>query len=1599
MSTTVSIFPGIKSLFLSTDTPYDAIETTRIRNDLCGIKVWYSTQDGFHPENSEGILAFNGLSSNITISGLLPNQQYYVRWAFISSIDPDVFTISEQMTEVTYDETVTVYGHLTNPGTILPVNADGTGGNYSVAGGTYKVYSLSTEVTGQGVTYSILSSATAGGLQVTINATTGVYSVTGQTEDYAAAILSATYNGVTIETTLTVIRARKGIDGTTAKLLSISAKPGNNFVFDNTQALTSNTASVTLTATTQNFSAIANWTAKAYNKDGTLLGNIAFTSDNSTNSITITNSQFSPTGYSNNVSYVLVTAAYETYNDSMTLYRLNNGTDQLTFELSNQAHTIPAYYDGTVVPSGYIGSGTELKVYEGNIPLAVATITPMLKGQWNVSSATGNHITPDTSVQLYTPDSNTITYDTHTNMTADAAYIDYTVLVKTRAGVEATITKRQSFAKSIGGTPGYTATLAFLTTTELVFIKYKDGTYSSDYVTIYADTQNIPDPKKYEWDDGSGTIITKHSTTAGANEFRFNRPTTGPGVSTIKVTVTCENTALGLNPANDAISIASIEEGSDAYNFIFKDPYVFLSANSLGIVESGVTSIINHIIGAKGMALLTPNTDIVYTIDSTENCVASIGSITGTWNQQFTITGTTGNSIFTNASVNTAKVVIKCQIPGGTYFLQTCYITKVSKGDTGTAGTNAFLADLVSEADVTTTLSDGTGYTLPTGNALRLYSGGTALTSGVTYGGGITKNGLTLAINSSGVITLSGTSWTSDTETFNITAIYNSITYNAAYTIAKSKAGSDAVFVDLLSETEIVSTASDGTGYTLPTGNSMRLFKGGVQITTGVVYSGGIPQNGLTLAINSSTGAITLTGASWTSTQETFTLTATYNSTAYTYRYKIAKSKSGVNGNPGTNARSVDLTTASQAFAYTSAGITPSPASSIVTATGQNTTGIVYYEFLVNATSVQNTTTNTYTYTPSAAFSSMPQIITVKLREGTNTSTILATDIMSMVAIKPGADGTNGVNAISGFLTNESSTVTTANDGSGGSYTNAGGTFKVYNGITDVTGSATYSVVSSSGVTISIAASGIYIVTATNADQGTATLRAVYGGVTIDKIYDISRAKTGAAGASITGATGPKSTSGYIYYSTSTATNPGTPTASSFTFSDGSFSGLTSGWGTTITMTGNGTYWATRYTVTESSSGSNTGTPSFSYPYTHTNFSGLVTFTNLNSYATTSSLASYATTGYVNSTFATPNYADTTAYNNSTYYANQYAAAVKAGLATQGYTAINGGNISTGTLSVDKIQTNSLNGQNAVYGGYNQFGFGTGTIAGGTIATVGYFSTTDPGTLGLGVLSANNTAFVASTVWSGYAGGFGNRYGYGMNDVATGNNLTIAQFASYNTAGYFYHRDTGHTVNLSTDSYALQATGPATISGALSVGSLTVGGVTINTNGGASGYGAGSAPYFGAINASGTITSTNLYGIQFIAGDYTYQNCQGINFGGVGFWTNQNMYCQGTYVGSSIRFKENVLPIDIGLNFILSLEPVKFDLKSNKESKVGFIAEDFPDSRFIFDGFIDPTDPSKGKQITGIDYTTIVAPLVKAVQELNAKILELTSQIEILKAK
>ena len=93
---------GVNSLILKLDTPYDTIRTTDIRDDLIKVVVWCSATTGFTPSDTNKV--FDGLSLSVIIPKLADGTSlqagipYYVKYAFISDIQEDVFTVSSQLT-------------------------------------------------------------------------------------------------------------------------------------------------------------------------------------------------------------------------------------------------------------------------------------------------------------------------------------------------------------------------------------------------------------------------------------------------------------------------------------------------------------------------------------------------------------------------------------------------------------------------------------------------------------------------------------------------------------------------------------------------------------------------------------------------------------------------------------------------------------------------------------------------------------------------------------------------------------------------------------------------------------------------------------------------------------------------------------------------------------------------------------------------------------------------------------------------------------------------------------------------------------------------------------------------------------------------------------------------------------------------------------------------------------------------------------------------------------------------------------------------------------------------------------------------------------
>ena len=154
---------------------------------------------------------------------------------------------------------------------------------------------------------------------------------------------------------------------------------------------------------------------------------------------------------------------------------------------------------------------------------------------------------------------------------------------------------------------------------------------------------------------------------------------------------------------------------------------------------------------------------------------------------------------------------------------------------------------------------------------------------------------------------------------------------------------------------------------------------------------------------------------------------------------QLLRVNGGSGGSSGSNARSVNISTTAQAFQYETNDLSPSPGTSTITATAFQTTGTVYYEFIVDGTSTQNTTANTITYTPPTNFTDTPEIVEVKIREASNSSTVLANDQMTMIGLKEGTD------AISISLSNSSHTLPT-DSSNVVTYTNSGTDINVWIG-------------------------------------------------------------------------------------------------------------------------------------------------------------------------------------------------------------------------------------------------------------------------------------------------------------------------------------------------------------------------------------------------------------------------------------------------------------------------------------------------------------------------------------------------------------------------
>ena len=269
------------------------------------------------------------------------------------------------------------------------------------------------------------------------------------------------------------------------------------------------------------------------------------------------------------------------------------------------------------------------------------------------------------------------------------------------------------------------------------------------------------------------------------------------------------------------------------------------------------------------------------------------------------------------------------------------------------------------------------------------------------------------------------------------------------------------------------------------------------------------------------------------------------NGEVFTELVPISITKDGSSGSTGIAAAAVKLEPSKHVITYSANDPDNEDPTATITFTTElqgNTgdatsafSGSPFYEFLVDGTTIGSilSSGNRTIDSTSYAFNAfaLPEAnepadgetreIKVKVRDGSTTGDVKATDSVTVFGLKSGSD------AITAFLTNSAHVVAANNDGSldSGALDNAGGTFKVFVGTTDKTQNCTFSEVANeeTGITSSIAANtGVYSVTAVSSDLGSNVFRATIPAAhsptgvetTVDQTYSISKSKKGNTGAS-----------------------------------------------------------------------------------------------------------------------------------------------------------------------------------------------------------------------------------------------------------------------------------------------------------------------------------------------------------------------------------------------------------------------------------------------------------------------------------------------------
>lgn len=464
-----------------------------------------------------------------------------------------------------------------------------------------------------------------------------------------------------------------------------------------------------------------------------------------------------------------------------------------------------------------------------------------------------------------------------------------------------------------------------------------------------------------------------------------------------------------------------------------------------------------------------------------------------------TINATTGVYVPTAITADNASAVLRATLPslyGGMIIDVPFNLSRVKSGVNGVNGKTLSLS-----TDALTFKIDKAGTVTPSSINLTAISsnlaGGSTAVFTVTSGTGV----------------LSGTGDTRNltyanmaTNSISISVTKDGITDQV--TIVKLLDGIDTINGVLTNESHTLT--SDSAGFVSSYAGavcSLNIFRG--VSNDNASWSFSKADSGVTSSILGNT--VTLSNIPNGTSTGYVDITATRSGFAsITKRFTISKASQGSAGSPGSNGKALTLSSDSLVFKVDKDGAV-TPASINLTAMGSNLAGGSTATFTISSGIASLTGTGDARNLTYASMTSSSVTISVT-KDGMS-------DVVTITKLLEGLDSINGI------LTNESHSLTSDSSGIVASYTGAVCSMNVYKGITNDTGSWSFSKVDSTGITSGLSGN---TVTVTNMTAGTLSgyvdITATRSGfASITKRFTISKSYQGSAGTNGTNGTNGKS--------------------------------------------------------------------------------------------------------------------------------------------------------------------------------------------------------------------------------------------------------------------------------------------------------------------------------------------------------------------------------------------------------------------------------------------------------------------------------------------